>query len=184
MLRHTDAASPSPKAESPAISGRETVISREIYRAGPLRDDFERLAHPGVPMADADVLSFLLKYFFASLYPGSEDHAVPLTEASTLLGRFYGLWSEEKSEGAVPLAGNSSAFPLRMLADLPRTAHIFRSVANISGEITTQYVMRYTPDVTEASEARQFRKIRVAVNLPNVQLRYRNGYYPFGVPQQ
>ncbi|EHJ48979.1 hypothetical protein DFW101_2979 [Solidesulfovibrio carbinoliphilus subsp. oakridgensis] len=130
MLRHTDASSPSPKAASPARPGRETVIAREIYRAGPLRDDFERLAHPGVPMADADVLSFLLKYFFASLYPGSEDHAVPLTELSTLLGRFYDLWSEEGADGAVPLAGNGSAFPLRMLADLPRTAHIFRSVAN------------------------------------------------------
>ncbi len=60
---------------------------------------------------------------------------------------------------------------------------IFRSVAALSGEITTQYVMRYTPDVTEKSEPRQFRRVRVVVNLPDVQVRYRSGYYPFGVPQ-
>jgi VWFA-related protein len=60
---------------------------------------------------------------------------------------------------------------------------IFRAIANLTGEITTQYVMRYTPDVTAKSEARQFRRIRVAVNLENVTIRYRSGYYPFGVPQ-
>ena len=60
------------------------------------------------------------------------------------------------------------------------SSSIFKSIANISGEITTQYVMRYIPDVTEKSESRQFRRIRVAVNLPNIQLRYRTGYYPFG----
>jgi VWFA-related protein len=60
---------------------------------------------------------------------------------------------------------------------------IFRSVATLSGEITSQYVIRYTPDVAPASEARQFRRIKVAVNLPGVELRYRNGYYPFAAPQ-
>ena len=59
---------------------------------------------------------------------------------------------------------------------------IFRAVASLSGEITTQYVIRYTPDVGPNSESRQFRRIKVAVNLPGVELRYRNGYYPFGPP--
>jgi VWFA-related protein len=56
---------------------------------------------------------------------------------------------------------------------------IFRSVANLSGEITTQYVMRYNPDIGPAPDARQFRRIKVTVNVPDVTLRYRNGYYPF-----
>jgi Ca-activated chloride channel family protein len=60
---------------------------------------------------------------------------------------------------------------------------IFRAVASLSGEITTQYVIRYTPDVSESSESRQFRRVRVAVNLPGVQVRARSGYYPFAVPQ-
>jgi len=59
---------------------------------------------------------------------------------------------------------------------------IFRAVASLSGEITSQYVIRYTPDVGPNSEVRQFRRIKVAVNLPGVELRYRNGYYPYGPP--
>ncbi len=60
---------------------------------------------------------------------------------------------------------------------------IFRSVASLSGEITTQYVIRYSPDIGPASGSKQFRKIRVAIDVPGVQVRYRNGYYPFAVPQ-
>ncbi len=56
---------------------------------------------------------------------------------------------------------------------------IFRSIASLSGEITTQYVMRYTPDIGPGSESKQFRKIKVVVNLAGVELRYRNGYYPY-----
>jgi len=59
---------------------------------------------------------------------------------------------------------------------------IFRAVASLSGEITSQYVIRYTPDAGPGSEARQFRRIKVAVNLPGVELRYRNGYYPYAPP--
>jgi VWFA-related protein len=61
---------------------------------------------------------------------------------------------------------------------------IFRAVASLSGEITSQYVIRYTPDTGPGSEARQFRRIKVAVNLPGVEIRYRNGYYPYGPPQE
>ena len=61
---------------------------------------------------------------------------------------------------------------------------IFQAITDIAGEITTQYVMRYTPDVTEKSSARVFRRIKVTVTpngveLPNVTIRYRPGYYPF-----
>jgi Ca-activated chloride channel homolog len=55
---------------------------------------------------------------------------------------------------------------------------IFKAIANISGEITTQYILRYNPDVGEKGADRSFRRIKVAVNLPNVKIRYRNGYYP------
>ncbi|HEY3827502.1 MAG TPA: VWA domain-containing protein [Bryobacteraceae bacterium] len=60
---------------------------------------------------------------------------------------------------------------------------IFRAVASLSGEITTQYVIRYNPDVGPNSESKQFRRIKVAVNLPGIELRYRNGYYPYAPPQ-
>jgi VWFA-related protein len=61
-------------------------------------------------------------------------------------------------------------------------AGITRSVASLLGEITTQYVLRYVPDV-EDTKARVFRRIKVDVpGLPNVIIHARDGYYPSGVP--
>ncbi len=56
---------------------------------------------------------------------------------------------------------------------------IFKSIAAIAGEVTTQYIIRYVPDAPSGSE-KQFRRVRVEVaNLPNVRIRARTGYYPF-----
>jgi Ca-activated chloride channel family protein len=56
---------------------------------------------------------------------------------------------------------------------------VFRSIAAIIGEVTTQYVLRYVPD-TGGADAKQFRKIRIAVpELPTAKVRFRTGYYPF-----
>ncbi len=54
---------------------------------------------------------------------------------------------------------------------------IFSSIAALSGEITTQYILRYKPTVTD--DPRIFRNIRVDVSLPNVKIRHRRGYYPY-----
>ena len=40
---------------------------------------------------------------------------------------------------------------------------IFRAVAAIAGEVTTQYIIRYTPDVAEKSNAKVFRNIKVQI---------------------
>ena len=55
---------------------------------------------------------------------------------------------------------------------------MFKAIANIAGEVTTQYILRYTPD--SADVKRQFRNINVKVGLANVKVRARKGYYPFG----
>lgn len=70
---------------------------------------------------------------------------------------------------------------------------LFLSVGNLIGEITTQYVMRYHPDLKtdclpdqpkcDTSRDKQFRHIKVTVGLQDITLRYRPGYFPFGVPQ-
>jgi Ca-activated chloride channel homolog len=59
---------------------------------------------------------------------------------------------------------------------------IFRAVAHIAGEVTTQYILRYIPSVDTKTEGRAFRNIRVAVNLQNVKIRARKGYYPQALP--
>src|SRR6476660_2304668 len=57
---------------------------------------------------------------------------------------------------------------------------IYRAVGSIAGEITTQYILRYTPDTVAASSEKQFRKIKVEIaNLPNVKIRVRPGYFPY-----
>jgi Ca-activated chloride channel homolog len=56
------------------------------------------------------------------------------------------------------------------------SSSIFRSIANVAGEVTTQYILRYIPDVPEGSNS--FREINVKVALPDVTVRARKGYYP------
>lgn len=54
---------------------------------------------------------------------------------------------------------------------------MYRAIEHIAGEVTTQYILRYIPDVSDTD--RQFRNIRVDVDLANVKVRARKGYYPF-----
>ena len=54
---------------------------------------------------------------------------------------------------------------------------MFKAIANVAGEVTTQYILRYIPEETDSKK--QFRNIAVKVNLPNVKVRARKGYYPF-----
>jgi Ca-activated chloride channel homolog len=53
---------------------------------------------------------------------------------------------------------------------------IFHSIANVAGEITTQYILRYIPDAA-GNPGKPFREINVKVSLPEVKVRARKGYY-------
>jgi VWFA-related protein len=60
---------------------------------------------------------------------------------------------------------------------------IIKAVGGIGGEVTTQYVVRYIPDVDPEARAKVFRHIKVEIpTLPNAVIHARNGYYPNGVP--
>jgi VWFA-related protein len=64
------------------------------------------------------------------------------------------------------------------------SAGIIKAIGGVAGEIETQYVLRYTPDVDPDISGRPFRRIKVELpQLPNAKLRYRDGYYPFAVAQ-
>jgi len=63
------------------------------------------------------------------------------------------------------------------------SGNIIKAVGAIAGDITTQYVLRYTPDIDPEAKTKVFRQIKVEIaNLPNVKIRTRRGYYPAGVP--
>lgn len=54
---------------------------------------------------------------------------------------------------------------------------IFRAIAATSGEITTQYILRYIPDIQDAGKT--FRNLEVKIpSLPHVKIRARKGYFP------
>jgi Ca-activated chloride channel family protein len=56
---------------------------------------------------------------------------------------------------------------------------ITNAVSGISGDIATQYVIRYIPDFGDDPRAKVFRHIKVELpNLPGVKIRARDGYYP------
>jgi len=55
---------------------------------------------------------------------------------------------------------------------------IFESISALVGEVTTQYILRYVPNVSAEDFARPSRDLRVIVDLPNVKIRHRRFYYP------
>jgi Ca-activated chloride channel family protein len=64
------------------------------------------------------------------------------------------------------------------------SAGIIKAVGGISGEIATQYVLRYKPDVEAEANPRQYRRIKVEIpTLPNANLNFKTGYFPFAVQQ-
>jgi len=60
---------------------------------------------------------------------------------------------------------------------------IIDAVTGITGEITTQYILRYTPDIESDFKPKVFRRIVVDVpSLPTVKIHARLGYFPNPVP--
>jgi len=63
------------------------------------------------------------------------------------------------------------------------SAGIIKAVGGIGGEITTQYILRYRPDIDPDEKPKPYRKITVDIpSLPNVKITAREGYYPREVP--
>ena len=83
-----------------------------------------------------------------------------------------GYLSTPRDEGNYALTVGGGAYTAEI------SGGIFRAVTDIAGEVTTQYILRYTPNVDPKTEGKTFRNIRIAVNLANVRIRARKGYYP------
>ncbi len=93
----------------------------------------------------------------------------PLVNPYTDVSGYLGVPSDEGNYAlTVGTGGYASAI----------ATSINRAISNIAGEITTQYILRYVPDIP-ADSTRQYRNIEVKVSLANVTVRARKGYYPF-----
>jgi Ca-activated chloride channel family protein len=84
-----------------------------------------------------------------------------------------GYLSTPSDEGNLALRAGTGGFASALATAL------FRAVANITGEITTQYILRYIPDESGTSD-KVFRGLNIKVSLPEVKVRARKGYYPVG----
>jgi Ca-activated chloride channel homolog len=82
-----------------------------------------------------------------------------------------GFTSTPSDEGNYPLKVGTGQYAAEIANGM------YHAVEDVVGEVTTQYIVRYIPSETDAK--RQFRNIEVRVNLPNVKVRARKGYYPF-----
>jgi Ca-activated chloride channel family protein len=54
---------------------------------------------------------------------------------------------------------------------------MYKAIAAVAGEVTTQYIIRYISQGVDS--VKPFRNINVKVDLANVKVRARRGYYPF-----
>jgi VWFA-related protein len=84
-----------------------------------------------------------------------------------------GYLSTPSDEGNYALKVGTGGYAAQIMAG------VVKAIGATAGEITTQYILRYTPSDTD--RARVFRKIEVHVDLPYVKVRAREGYYPFPV---
>jgi Ca-activated chloride channel family protein len=81
-----------------------------------------------------------------------------------------GYLSTPSDEGNYPLKVGTGQYAAEIANGM------YHAVENVVGEVTTQYIIRYIPNSTD--EKKQFRNIEVRVNLTNVKVRARKGYYP------
>jgi VWFA-related protein len=82
-----------------------------------------------------------------------------------------GFLSQPSDEGNYQIKVGTGGYSAAILSS------IYKSIANIAGEVTVQYVLRYVPNETD--DTRLKRSIQVKVELPNVIVRARTYYYPF-----
>jgi len=82
-----------------------------------------------------------------------------------------GYLSQPSDEGNYSLKVGTGAYASALANGM------YHAVEAVAGEVTTQYIIRYIPD--NVTNKRVFRNIVVKVDLGNVKVRARKGYYPF-----
>jgi hypothetical protein len=84
-----------------------------------------------------------------------------------------GYLSHPSDDGNYALTVDTGAY--RSVVD----GKMYRAVADIAGEITMQYIIRY---ISNNPTEKSYRNIKIVVDLGNVKVRARKGYYAAAVP--
>jgi protein-L-isoaspartate O-methyltransferase len=83
-----------------------------------------------------------------------------------------GFLSQPSDEGNYQLKVGTGGYTAAILGS------IYKSIANIAGEITIQYVLRFVPNEVDETRVRRSIEVKV-VGIPNVIVKARQYYYPF-----
>lgn len=116
----------------------ETVLPGEIYRHTSLNDDLAEAGNPGVELDGPLLLNIMVKFFHAYVYPGSHGQVLGLDEVSLLFDRFvHRRLGSDVLENCLDLRKQllSYGFALCMLADLPKSVHIFKAIAEAKPQL-------------------------------------------------
>ncbi|WP_432738524.1 hypothetical protein [Maridesulfovibrio sp. FT414] len=122
----------------------ETVLPAGIYRRSSLAEDLDEAGNSGCTLDGPLLMNILVKYFHAYVYPGSHERELDLKDVSLLFDQFVHrrLGSDVLEDcGELRRQLLSYGFALCMLADLPKSAHIFKTIAEagpmIGGDVFT-----------------------------------------------
>ncbi len=112
---------------------KEPVLPEGIFRSTSLADDLELAGDSRTELSDVLVFNILAKFFHAYVYPESYETILSLEDVSLVFDQFaHRRLGSEVLEGRPGLRREllSYGFALCMLGDLPRTAHIFKTIAH------------------------------------------------------
>ncbi len=107
------------------------ILRPEMFVSGSLAGDLSRLSSPGEPLTPQALLSLTVKYFHAYVLGGSHEEEVSLSEITRLFLSFsqYRTGRTEALPRELVMKFTAWNVALRRLGDLPRTAALFRAIA-------------------------------------------------------
>lgn len=109
---------------------QDMVIDPSFYTESSLLDDVSMLSDPSVNVTDSMIMGMVLKFFYCYVHKGCFDEIVPLEKVSALCEMFSRHRSLNEPDDDIELMNylRQWSFSLRMLADIPKTSHIIRSI--------------------------------------------------------
>jgi len=106
------------------------IIHPEAYDRSSLKQHIERLCDPSTPVTDESLVSLVLKCFYGFVHEGMLDTPIPLRDVTELFNLFSRHRSLNEPGDDIGLMNTLRrySYALRMLADVPKSAHILRSI--------------------------------------------------------
>ncbi|WP_291328636.1 class I SAM-dependent methyltransferase [Desulfovibrio sp. UCD-KL4C] len=109
---------------------QDMVIEPSFYTKSSFLKDVGMMSDPSIVVTDSMIMGLVLKYFYCYVHKGHFDEVVPLEEVSSLCDMFSRHRSLNEPDDDIELMNylRQWSFSLRMLADIPKTSHIIRSI--------------------------------------------------------